>query len=146
MTTSENELRQLAAQRRLKPFSVFAIDEIPTKIKPGYYIINSAPRISGGRHWVAAHYDTRAKYAHLFDSFGIPPDERLVRWLKSGGKQILTNTGHLQDIKRSTCGQWCIEFLENMSKGGSLIDFITDFNAGFNHEKNEQILEHKLND
>ena len=128
MTTSETDLYNMAQQRGIDNFEVLAIDELAKhkKILSGSYIINSAPRSTGGKHWVSAFYSPKHKYIHLFDSFGMPPDPRLVKWLKSSGKEILTNTGHLQDIKEATCGLWCIEFLEYMNKGGTMIDFITE--------------------
>jgi hypothetical protein len=57
-----------------KFYWVFAINELPTKIKyPAYIIFNTKPRSHPGEHWLAV-YINKEKEAYFFDSYGLSPD------------------------------------------------------------------------
>jgi len=74
-------------------------------------ILGSKKHSQDDMHWTSWFKFGNKKYT--FDSFGLPPDENLEKYLKS---PILFSTFQIQQFNQSTCGQWCIWFLHRMNE------------------------------
>ena len=74
-------------------------------------ILGSKKHSQDDMHWTSWFKCRNNKYT--FDSFGLPPDENLEKYLRS---PILFSTFQIQQFNQSTCGQWCIWFLHRMNE------------------------------
>ena len=76
-----------------------------------------------GSHWVATY--VKNGIINYFDSFGMPPFQE---------------SDQIQNLLTTTCGYFCLYFLNEMSKGRSYYDLLKVFNI---HDtiKNEKFLE-----
>ena len=138
-TTSDQDLHQLSTG--LKGFRIFSADsdqmkrKIPKTISG---ICNQGDLDTGGTHWVAFYNGANQKYTIYYDSFGQPPDPRLLRYLKTSGKQVIGLSSIHQALDSKACGYYCIFFLKAMNKGQSPAEFLSQFSD--NEKKNEKIL------
>ena len=80
-----------------------------------------------GSHWVCYAY--REAVPVYFDSFGVPPDDRLLKLLKSNPTGIVfVSSAQIQDIDSTNCGKYCIKFLQDyMEKEHCLHDVLMQF-------------------
>jgi hypothetical protein len=89
---------------------IFMKDELPKKLKKGFYVINLASNTdnNGGTHWTAFYHGSDNYY---FDAFGfIAPMEVDKRF-----KSYVYNTSQIQDINSTACGFYCIGFIIYMN-------------------------------
>ena len=120
---------------------MFAKGEAPAKIgEPEYGVVNSARRDTGGKHWVCYANPKNSRHVIYFDSFGMAPPPELVKYLKTSGKQVVGNTGKIQDITAESCGFWCVHALKQIHKGVPFSKFLSKFNTR-KQEENEDKLE-----
>ncbi len=90
---------------------IFMKDELPKKLKKGFYVINLASNTdnNGGTHWTSLYYSSDDNY--YFDAFGfIAPMEVDKRF-----KSYVYNTSQIQDINSTACGFYCIGFIIYMN-------------------------------
>lgn len=113
--TSNVELEQAAERLKFVNFrGVVFKDEVkrlrqPLGIECG--ILGSKRHTQDDMHWTCWFKCDNNKYT--FDSFGLPPDDNLEKYLKS---PILFSTFQIQHFNESTCGEWCIVFLHRMNE------------------------------
>jgi hypothetical protein len=88
-------------------------------------IVNLDTNRGDGTHWVAFWKNKHEKI--YFDSFGAPPDKRLVKYVKS---PILYSTYQIQQFNDENCGQWCLYVLNELNLGKDFIDIILDIING----------------
>ena len=102
----------------------------------GVYVINLDEYENMVMHWVALF--VKSKYMVYFDSFGI---EHIPKEIKhaSGNKEIKANIFRIQAYDSIMCGYYCIEFINYMLEGKSLIDFTNLFSPN-DFKKNNQII------
>lgn len=145
--TSEGDLKQIGIKDlKLRYFDVFALDEIPKKLRANQCgIINSGKRDSDGqiRHWTCFYNNSKLKYVLYFDPFGLSPDERIKHMLHSSGKKVMVNTTQFQDLRAESCGYWCLHFLKEVQSGKSMVDVLSTL-SGSNQKQNEKKLEQKF--
>ena len=98
--------------------------ELGSTVKKGAYVINSDEYENIGTHWIALF--VKPKYVVYFDSFGI---EHIPKEVKHaiGNKEIKANIFRIQAYDSIMCGYFCIEFINYMFDGKSLIDFTSLF-------------------
>ena len=106
-----------------------------SKIKDGSYIINIYEYESIGTHWIALY--TSSENATYFDSFEIKHIPKEIRKF-IGNKNITTNIYRVQ-VYNSMCGYFCIEFIEFMLKGKSLLEYTNLFSLN-QYKKDEKII------
>ena len=108
---------------------VYSRNNLPKTIKKGAYE-------NMGTHWVALF--VKPKYTVYFDSFGI---EHVPKEIKHpiGNKEIKENILRIQAYDSIMCGYYCIEFINYMLEGKSLIDFTNLFSPN-DFKKNDQII------
>ena len=115
---------------------VYSRNNLPKTIKKGAYVINLDEYENMGTHWVALF--VKPKYMAYFDSFGI---EHIPKEIKHaiGNKEIKANIFRIQAYDSIMCGYFCIDFINYMFDGKSLIDFTSLFSR-HNLKKNNEII------
>ena len=126
---------------------VYSRNNLPKTIKKGAYVINLDEYADVGTHWIALYvqstsvYDTYVKNNEViyFDSFGV---EHIPKEIKKfiGNKGIKASIFRLQAYYSIMCSYFCIEFINYMFDGKSLIDF-TNLFSPHNLKKNDKIIE-----
>ena len=103
---------------------VYSRNNLPKIIKKGAYIINLDEYANIGTHWIALF--VKPKYTVYFDSFGV---EHIPKEIKNfiGDKDIKANIFRLQAYDSNMCGYFCIEFINYMFKGKTLLEYTNLF-------------------
>ena len=125
---------------------VYSRDNLPNKIKKGAYIINLDEYENTGTHWIALFVKTNEVI--YFDSFGIEHIPKEINKFigneqsssaKARNKKIKANIFRIQAYDSIMCGYFCIEFINYMFKGKTLLDYTNlFFPNGF--KKNDQTI------
>ena len=115
---------------------VYSRDNLPKTIKKGDYVINLDEYEKTGTHWVALF--VKPKHTVYFDSFGI---EHIPKEIKHaiGNKEIKANIFRIQAYDSIMFGYYCIEFINYMLEGKSLIDSTRLFSP-HDFKKNDEII------
>ena len=123
---------------------MYSRNNLPNKTKKGAYVINLDEYENTGTHWVALF--VKSKYTVYFDSFGIEhiPKEinkfisnDTTKW--SAIARIKSNIFRIQVYDSIMCGYFCIEFINYMLKGKTLLDYINLFSPN-DFIKNDQVI------
>ena len=110
----------------------------PHNHKQALFIYNLEPSYMSGSHWVATY--VKNGIINYFDSFGMPPFQEIVDHAKRKNMTLLHQNIQIQNINTTTCGYFCLYFLNEMSKGRSYYDSMKVFNI-HNTMKNEKYIE-----
>ena len=105
------------------------------KIKKGAYVINLDEYENTGTHWIALFVKTNE--AIYFDSFGIEHIPKEIN--KFIGSKNISNVFRSQAYDSIMCGYYCIEFINYMLKGKTLLDYTNLFSPN-DLKKNDQII------
>jgi hypothetical protein len=90
-------------------------DALPPSLPENTAIVINLDDSDGpGTHWVAAGHRNKRKY--YFDSFGLPPSERVRKLLT--GKAFYSDS-QVQQADTITCGYFCIQFLRKPFNDGA---------------------------
>ena len=123
---------------------VYSRNNLPNKIKKEAYVINLDEYENTGTHWVSLF--VKPKYAVYFDSFGVEhiPKEinKLIRSKELGHavrNEIKSNIFRIQAYDSIMCGYFCIEFINYMLKGKTLLDYTNLFSPN-DFKKNDQVI------
>ena len=141
-----------------KYLGTFPKDVIPSKLakrKHGAMIINMNNSNQGGSHWIAILLNKDNTI--YFDSFGVVPSNEVVAFMKQRGKPIVEFSNgkrrirkkqlpmyymdrQLQDLSSSSCGWFCIHFIDEcILKGRNILDVLgQDFS--YDVKENERLL------
>ena len=113
--------------------------KVPHNHKQALFIYNLEPSYMNGSHWVTTY--VKDNIINYFDSFGMPPFQELVNHAKRKNLTLLHQNNQIQNIKTTTCGYFCLYFLNEMNKGNSYFDLLKVFNI---HDtiKNERFIKH----
>ena len=102
---------------------VLSRDEtVPHNHMQALFIYNLEPSYMGGSHWVATY--VKNGIINYFDSFGMPPFQEIVDHARKKNLILL----HQNNQITTTCGYFCLYFLNEMSKGRSYYDLLKVFN------------------
>ena len=88
-------------------------------------------------HWVATY--VRDNVNNYFDSFGMPPFQEMVNHTKRKNLTLLHQNQQIQNLYTTTCGYFCLYFLNEIHKGKSYFDLLQVFS--FDTDKNEKFIE-----
>ena len=125
---------------------VYSRDNLPKTIKKGAYVINLDEYENMGTHWIALF--VKPKYTVYFYSFGVEHTPYEIKKFigneqsssaKARNKEIKANIFRLQAYDSIMCDYFCIEFINYMFDGQSLIDFTSLFSP-HDFKKNDQII------
>lgn len=107
---------------------VFPSDLLPNKIKNQESgIINFQSSTEPGSHWVCYYNNPNNKYVEYFDSYGLPPPEKIKHYLKTSEKLIQWNSTQYQMNNSAACGYYCINYIKNRLKGINMYDILYSF-------------------
>ena len=114
---------------------VYSRDNVP-KIKKGAYVINLDEYENTGTHWIALFVKTNEVI--YFDSFDIEHTPKEINKF-IGNKKIKANIFRIQAYDSIMCGYFCIEFINYMLKGKTLLDYTNLFSPN-DFKKNDRII------
>ena len=110
----------------------------PHNHKQALFIYNLEPSYMSGSHWVATY--VKNGIINYFDSFGMPPFQEIVNHAKRKNMTLFHQSDQIQNLMTTTCGYFCLYFLNEMSKGRSYYDLLKVFNS-HNIMENEKYIE-----
>ena len=114
---------------------VYSRNNLPNKIKKGAYVINLDEYENTGMHWVSLF--VKPKYIVYFDSFGVEHIPKEIN--KFVNNDIKSNIFRRQAYDSIMCGYFCIEFINYMLKGKTLLDYANLFSPN-DFKKNDQVI------
>ena len=124
---------------------VYSRNNLPNKIKKGAYVINLDEYENTGTHWVSLF--VKLKYTVYFDSFGVEHIAKEIN--KFIRNSDTTNSSSLERIKSNIfrihaydsimCRYFCIEFINYMLKGKTLLDYTNLFSPN-DFKKNDRVI------
>ena len=89
-----------------------------------------------GSHWVSTY--VKDNVLNYFDIFGLPPFQEIVDHAKKKNLTLLHQIQQIQNLYTTTCGYYCLHFLNAMNKGKDYFDLLQVF--GFDTDKNEKFI------
>ena len=110
----------------------YSRNNLPKKNKKGAYVINLDEYENTGTHWVALFLKTNKII--YFDSFSIEHIPKEIEHV-IGNKEIKA----FKEYDSIMCGHYCIEFINYMLKGKTLLDYTNLFSPN-NFKKKDQII------
>ena len=116
---------------------VYSRNNLPNKIKKGAYVINLDACKNTGTHWVSLFVKTNEVI--YFDSFGVEHIPKEINKFIGSNKKIKANIFRIQAYDSIMCGYFCIEFINYMLKGKTLLDYTNLFSPN-DFIKNDQII------
>ena len=123
---------------------VYSRNNLPNKIRKGAYVINLDEYKNTGTHWVSLF--VKPKYTVYFDSFGVEHISKEINkfinndTIKSSSlKRIRSNIFRIQAYVSIMCGYFCIEFINYMLKGKTLLDYTNLFSPN-DFKKNDRVI------
>ena len=115
---------------------LYSRNNLPKTVKKGVYVINLDEYKNMGTHWIALF--VKPKYTVYFDSFGIEHIPKEINKFISNN-DIKSNIFRIQAYDSIMCGYFCIEFINFMLKGKTLLDY-TNFFSPNDFKKNDQVI------
>lgn len=118
---------------------VYPRDIIPEiETYPAAIVFNTDSSKELGTHWIAIYFDQNRK-GEYFDSFGLPPlFPEFIDFLNNNSRSWFHNPVTLQSIDSTSCGLYCIKYIQYRCEGKSYCEFIKQFHR--NSNINELIL------
>ena len=115
---------------------MYSRNNLPNKIKKEGNVINLDEYENTGTHWVALF--VKPIYTVYFDSFGI---EHIPQEINKfiGNNDIKSNIFRIQAYNSIISRYFCIEFINYMLKGKTLLDYTNLFSPN-DFKKNDQII------
>ena len=124
---------------------VYSRNNLPKTIKKGAYVINLDEYENTGTHWVSLF--VKPKYTIgpsslertiYFDSFGVAHIPKEINKF-IGNSDIKSNIFRIQGYDSIMCGYFCIEFINYMLKGKTLLDYTNLFSPN-DFKKNDRVI------
>ena len=109
---------------------------VPHNHKLGLFIYNLEPHYVSGSHWVATY--VKDNVTNYFDSFGMAPFQELVNHAVRKNLTLLHQDQQIQNLYTTTCGFYCLYFLNEMHKGREYLDILKVFSLDTN--ENEKLI------
>ena len=115
---------------------VYSRNNLPNKIKKGAYVINFDEYENTVTHWVSLF--VKPKYTVYFDSFGV---EHIPKEINKfiNNKKIKASIFRIQAYDSIMCGYFCIEFINYMLKGSTLLDYTNLFSPN-EFKRNDRVI------
>ena len=113
-------------------------ESVPHNHQQALFIYNLEPSYMSGSHWVATY--VKDNVINYFDSFGLPPFQEMVNHARKKNLTLLHQNNQIQNLLTTTCGYFCLYFLNEMNKGKTYFDLLEVFDI-YNTVKNEKFLE-----
>ena len=113
-------------------------ENVPHDHQQALFIYNLEPSYMPGSHWVATY--VKDKVINYFDSFGLPPFQEIVNHARKKNLTLLHQNNQIQNLLTTTCGYFCLYFLNEINNGKSYFDLLQVFDI-YDTMKNERFLE-----
>ena len=126
-TTNNFQLERYAKELNIFNFHVLMRDELNPLLLdtlPLSIIINLHKSNQNGVHW-SLIYVKNTREAFYFDSYGLPPTEETIKFLKSFKRRICS-TFKLQGFEDRYCGVLCLYILFKLNNGCKFENLILD--------------------
>ena len=93
---------------------VYPMDRLPSTIPhyPFFMFVNTQSHNLPGMHWLTVFIDTD-KVGEVFDSFGLPLSNTLIRWLNRYTRRWKSYGLTVQHPLSSTCGAFALYYVLN---------------------------------
>ena len=135
---SDKDITGILKQQGIKLNGIFMKDQLPKKLKKGFYVINLASETdnNGGTHWTTLYYSSQNSF--YYDAFGfLAPVE-----VENKTKSYIYSTNEIQDINSSACGFYCIAFIIYMNSQKNKMEGFKNFVHQFSKDtkKNDEKL------
>ena len=114
---------------------MYSRNNLPNKIKKGAYVITLDEYENTGTHWVSLFVKT--KYTVYFDIFGVEHIPKEIN--KFINNDIKSNIVRIEAYDSIMCGYFCIEFINYMLKGKTLLDYTNLFSPN-DFKKNDRVI------
>ena len=108
-------------------------ETVPHNHKLSLFIYNLEPSYMGGSHWVATY--VKDNVINYFDSFGMAPFQELVNHAVRKNLTLLHQDQQIQNLYTTTCGFYCLYFLNEMHKGREYLDILKVFSLDTNENE-----------
>ena len=122
---------------------MYSRNNLPNNIKKGACVINLDEYENTGTHWVSLF--VKANEVIYFDSFGVGHISKEINKFilsKELGHAVRndmkSNIFRIQAYDSIMCGNFCIEFINYMLKGKTLLDYANLFSNDF--KKNDRVI------
>ena len=123
---------------------VYSRNSLPKTIKKGAYIINLDEYENTGTHWVSLFVKTNEVI--YFDIFGVEHIPKEINKFinndttkSSSLERIKSNIFRIQAYDSVMCEYFCIEFINYVLKGKTLLDYTNLFSPN-DFKKNDQVI------
>ena len=107
---------------------VYPVDLVPlnpNSCRPCAYVVNTHPHFNPGEHWLCVYFPRSARDpTEYYDSYGLPPRGDFKKLL---GQTYIYSRSHLQHPLSTACGQYCVFFIHQRSKGKNMQEIIDTF-------------------
>ena len=126
-------------------YGVYSRNNLPNKIKKGAYVINLDKYENTGTHWISLFVKTNEVI--YFDSFGVEHIPKEINKFignsdttkSSAIALIKSNIFKIQAYDSIMCEYFCIEFINYMLKGKTLLDYTNLFSPN-NFKTNDRLI------
>jgi hypothetical protein len=112
-----------------------SINKLPKLSKNKFYFVLLHPPNSNNGHWLLVINEANRSW--IFDSFGLPPDKRLIRAVRDVNsakhgqrRKIFTNDFQFQKSTKASCGYYGTYIVDKWLNGMKIEDVM-------NHELNK---------
>ena len=107
---------------------VFCPEELPELEKRPVGMIINLDKCGGeGTHWVT-YWINKDGSGEFFDSFGRPPNNRIIKnYISKTCKELTYSQTTLQHADAETCGMYCIFYLKHKLQNKSMNDILQHF-------------------
>ena len=116
---------------------VYSRDNLPKITKKIAYVINLDEYENTGTHWIALFIKTNEFI--YFVSFDIEYIPKEIKKFIGSNKKIKANIFRIQAYDSIMCGYFCIEFINYMLKGKTLLDYTNLFSPN-DFKKNDRVI------
>ena len=90
------------------------------------FIVNTDPCKDDGQHWVESVILRNGK-GEYFDSFGRPPPQEIAQYFSNHATAYNSSRKVIQHPFSSSCGLYCIQYINHRSRGRDLKSFVASF-------------------
>ncbi len=134
-TTQLSRIMQCDEEIKKDALGVFSADKIK-HARPGCMIVNEDDSGKPGSHWVALFVLPESK-CEYFDSYGRDKAApKIEKFLKKF--DILQGNRQVQSTFSTTCGQHCVYYLYNRSRGVSFAEIVASYSK--NQQQNDEMV------
>ena len=113
-------------------------ESVPHNHRQALFIYNLEPSYMSDSHWVSTY--VKDNVVNYFDSFGLPPFQEIVNHARKKNLTLLHQNNQIQNLMTTTCGYFCLYFLNEINNGKSYFDLLKVFDI-YDTTNNEKFIE-----